>query len=305
MGVSSEHKSKLSLLVTDSGLGGFSVFSDIAGQLEASSPWQNVDLTYFNAWPSPHKGYNHFPTPEKRAQIFNNAMEAMMAFSPEKILIACNTLSVIYPKTEFSKTTDIPVEGIVDHGVTMMTERLNSDQDSRAVIFGTPTTIKARSHETGLIDSGIDRNRIINIACTNLAGFIEREPFSNTVGELIDTFVKEASDRLADFSGPVYAALCCTHFGYRQSLFQEAFEKYYPGKVTLLNPNVRMAQEALSQAGSKENQEKTQLNLKVVSQAVWSDEQIEGCLKLLANCSGSVKTALRNYEQNTHLFSVD
>ncbi len=45
--------SEASILVTDSGLGGLSVFNRIASQLADNSVWPGVDLTYFNAWPAP------------------------------------------------------------------------------------------------------------------------------------------------------------------------------------------------------------------------------------------------------------
>ena len=230
-----------SILVTDSGLGGLSVFNDIARRLEKESPWEQVRLTYVNAWPAPHRGYNHYPTPEKKAEVFNNAMEAMAAYEPDRILIACNTLSVVYTETRFARTTRIPVEGIVDHGVRMLHKRLDADPGSKAVIFGTPTTAEARSHEKGLVDLGTDKNRIITVACTNLAGYIEREPFSTKVADTIEGFVKETADRLNGSGGRVYAGLCCTHFGYRKALFSQAFQNHFKGCAALLNPSERMA----------------------------------------------------------------
>ncbi|WP_300455325.1 hypothetical protein [Desulfobacula sp.] len=293
-----------SILVTDSGLGGLSVFNDIANQLEQNSPWEKVNLTYFNAWPAPHRGYNHFDTWEKRAQIFNNAMNAMTVYHPDQILIACNTLSVIYPHTRFSRTTDINVEGIVDHGVQMMVEKLRADPEGIAVVFGTPTTTTAKSHESRLVDLGISNDRIINIGCTNLAGYIEREPFSDRVGQMIQTFVKQAVSELGRFTGHVYGALCCTHFGYRQALFSKAFSTFFKGTVTLLNPNVRMAEQVL-----KPDNQKTfftpDIKTHIVSQAVWGKEQMDAYLRLLTDISPRTRAALIQYEQNNNLFSVD
>lgn len=304
MNDSSQTPPRHSILVTDSGLGGMSVFNELAKRFSVSSPWREVELVYFNAWPAPHKGYNHYKTPEKRVGVFNNAMNAMAVFSPDSILIACNTLSVIYPETAFSRTTDIRVEGIVDHGVKMLHHGLSSDPESKAVVLGTPTTIATRSHEKGLLDLGVAQERILNIACTNLAGFIEREPFGTAVAELIDTYAKETSERLGNFKGSIFAGLCCTHFGYRQDLFQAAFDKHYPGRVTFLNPNIRMAEQA-GTTKEPEEQPGAKLTLKIESQAVWNRAQIEGCLDLLPGCPDTVKTALRDYKQDSHLFSVD
>lgn len=293
-----------SVLVTDSGLGGLSVFNEIANRLDQGSPWQKVKLIYFNAWPAPHRGYNHFNSEEKRTRVFNSALNAMAEFEPDCILIACNTLSVIYPNTEFAKLSDIPVEGIVDHGVRMVYEKLVADPDSMAVILGTPTTIEARSHEDALIRRGIDKDRIINIGCTNLAGWIEREPFSTTVNEMIRQFVNETAGELGNFSGNLYAALCCTHFGYRQKQFAQAFAESVSAKVTILDPNLRMAQQLFAST-DKSTLLPAQTEQHIVSKAVWAQEQVGAYLDLLQDISPATQDALRNYQLDQQLFSVD
>lgn len=293
-----------SILITDSGLGGLSVFNDIANHLENGSPWEKVKLVYFNAWPAPHRGYNHFDTPEKRAVIFNNALNAMDEYHPDLILIACNTLSVIYPHTQFFKSSNTLVDGIVDHGVEMMVEKLKADPKGVAVIFGTPTTIDAKSHETKLIRLGIEKDRIVNIGCTNLAGWIEREPFSETVGQMINTFVEQAAKRLGSFTGNVYAALCCTHFGYRQALFEQAFTQFITGKVTILNPNIQMAQQ-MFKSGDQTRFFPTKIDMQIVSKAVWEEGLLDAYEKLLTHISPATRDALRHYKRDDNLFSVD
>ena len=293
-----------SILVTDSGLGGLSVFNDIANGLTQGSPWQKVKLVYFNAWPAPHRGYNHFETQAKKARIFDNALKAMAGFDPDLILIACNTLSVIYPHTQFSQSTKVQIDGIVDHGIQMINEKLKKDLDSVAIILGTPTTIAARSHENELLRLGIAQDRIITVGCTNLAGWIEREPFSATVSEMIHKFVKEAATELGNFHGKVYAALCCTHFGYREALFKQAFVKYIPADVTILNPNTRMAQQVfVSQDITKTFA--AEIKMRIVSKAEWSDDQVSSYLKLLPNISTATQYALKNYLLDQQLFAVE
>ena len=293
-----------SILVTDSGLGGLSVFNAIANRLAQGSPWKSVRLVYFNAWPAPHRGYNHFKTKAKRARIFNNALYAMLDYTPDLILIACNTLSVIYPHTEFSRSTHTAVEGIVNHGVQMLYENLVADPNSKAVILGTPTTIAAKSHETALIRLGIAAERIVPIGCTNLAGWIEREPFSTTVNEMIRDNVKAIREKLGNFNGNVYAALCCTHFGYRQERFEHAFDEFVDPTVTLLDPNIRMAEQVFA-LDNPSRSFPTTIETQIVSKAVWTDEQVDAYLKLLPDISIATRHALQNYELDHQLFSVD
>ena len=51
-------KKHLTVLVTDSGLGGMAIFAEIAARLKTASVFPKVSLIYYNAWPEQHRGYN-------------------------------------------------------------------------------------------------------------------------------------------------------------------------------------------------------------------------------------------------------
>ena len=51
----------------------------------------------------------------------------MAPYKVDIILIACNTLSVIYAETDFSKTCPIPVMSIVDFGVNIIAEKMHAN----------------------------------------------------------------------------------------------------------------------------------------------------------------------------------
>ena len=290
------------LLITDSGLGGLSVFTEIANQLKTGSPWKMVNLIYFNAWPESHRGYNHFPDMATRARVFHNAMNAMADYKPHRIFIACNTLSVIYPETPFSRETDIEVTGIVADGAEMIHEQMIQTPDSRVIIFGTPTTTSARSHEMRLKEMGIQGNRIYNQGCVDLAGKIERNPFSDIVPEMIDDNVRQAAEKMGNTGSRVFAALCCTHFGYCRNLFIEAMKKHITRDVVILNPNEAMARRALKQ--EKAVTDHPQINFHIVSRIPWEDTRIKAYSRLLEKISPETVTALGQYELNPTLFSV-
>ncbi len=361
---------KKTILVTDSGLGGLSVFADIVDHVlttykpsvtsSTSGPAEKegstitapsatpstsrsipaasdsatvshgagladeISMIYFNAWPEESRGYNHFPSKAHQADIFNNAMHAMGKFHPDMILIACNTLSVVYPNTPFSQQTAIPVIGIVDHGVEMIFETLTKTPDSAVIVFGTPTTTNARSHADALIQKGIPEDRIINQGCIDLAGKIERNPFSETVQTMIRENVLQAAgkikaseSRIGRPFSTVYAALCCTHFGYRRELFIKEIKAEITDNVAILNPNERMADRAIAASFSGDvspseetpfsppaSQFKT-VDLQVVSRVTWGQEKIDAYTRLFQERSPEVVTALLNHELNPGLFSVE
>lgn len=308
-------RDKKMILVTDSGLGGLSVFARIASDLAQASPWPDLDMIYFNAWPRADRGYNHFSTMDQRAGVFNNALYAMEEFKPDMILIACNTLSVIYPFTRFSRITDTQVIGIVDQGVDLIRESLITFPDSRAIIFGTPTTIREASHFNALVKSGISEDRLVAQACTDLAGKIERNPYHPELPEMVGRFADQAlADQvLADqsLSGrgrktgkTIFAALCCTHFGYCRDLFYTALSERFDGDVRILNPNETMAA-GVTDFSKKEKRFAPAIHMKIISRVAWESGRISAYTKMLGEKFPDVVTALQTYELIPGLFDAE
>lgn len=288
------------ILVTDSGLGGLSVFSGLVEALSGDARYRRVKLIYFNAWPHQYKGYNHYPNREDRAAVFHNALTAMAGFRPDHIYIACNTLSVIYPFTRFAAETRIPVTGIVDHGVDLVYQALKKDPDASAVIFGTPTTAGENTHKTALVNQGIDPKRVVVQGCLNLAGKIERDPFGDEVAGMIDENARAASKQLSDRSGRIYAALCCTHFGYRSELFREALARHANTEAAILNPNDEMVARACAgrdSGGSPETE------THIYSRVAWEGSRIQAYDRLITPASPDTVAALKRYTLDKNLFT--
>ncbi|MEN8210078.1 MAG: hypothetical protein ABFR31_00050 [Thermodesulfobacteriota bacterium] len=291
------------ILVTDSGLGGLSVFAQIANHLKKKSPWQEVSMVYFNSWPEQDGGYNFFKSMDQRAEVFNNALNAMDEYQPDMILIACNTLSVIYPFTSYSQSPKARVAGIVDHGVLLIHENLVKDPDSSVIIFGTDTTISEKSHQKQLVKMGVDPARIINQGCGYLPGEIEGNPFSTSLPKIIEANVKKAVSKMNKPVGKVYAALCCTHFGYCKDLFHKSLSRYVNGDIIILNPNERMAEHAV-QGHDIKNTFSCDINMHVVSKVFWETETINAYVRLMKNISPETAKALAGYERNIDLFKA-
>jgi glutamate racemase len=295
-------KRQITLVVTDSGLGGLSVCAGMAARFADDARYDHVHLVYFNAWPEQGKGYRHYPDPGARAKVFDNALAAMANYTPDHIFIACNTLSVIYPFTQFAKKTTIPVTGIVDHGVQMIHDKLIRDTSACAVIFATPITIHENSHKKALVEQGIAPERIITQGYLGLAGKIERAPFSNAVKTLIDEFAAQAAQNLKNAGPTVYAGLCCTHFGYCKDMFKDALASHSGRKVESLNPNEAMVNDAcqgIISGGS------TRISIDIVSRVSWKPEGIQAYARLLSKVSPDVVKALKNYRLDRNLFSVE
>ena len=295
-------KDTLSIVIADSGMGGLSICADIVNGLKASRSCRTFSLIYFNAWPEQDRGYNLLPGMAERVRVFDRALGAMLRFQPDRVLIACNTLSAIYPHTPFSRQAPVQVVGIIDFGVDLMHAYLSARADSRVIILGTPATIEADAHRARLVERGIDAERILCQPCDRLAGEIEKDPEGATVRAMVESCIRQAAERVPDRRGPVAAALCCTHYGYSQRVFEAALQSVFEGPITILNPNKAMSDAMLADFAPR-GQKDVRIDLKVVSRIVWSDEKIEAIARLLEAVSPLTAGALRQYRHDPDLFT--
>lgn len=293
---------KLSIVIVDSGMGGLSICADIANEFKDRRSFGQVDLTYFNAWPEQNRGYNSLPDTAERIRVFNAALVAIEKLNPDLILIACNTLSILYPQTPFAGTTDVPVVGIVDFGVQMVYEHMVATPDSQAIILGTLTTVTSETHKKGLIEKGIAPERIIGQPCDQLATRIESGPGEEAVGQMMDGFLTEAAAKIDRNDAPVYAVFCCTHFEYAWDLFDHWLGHHIGDNVTILNPNTAMSSYVLDQYPEGRVAE-TNVTLTVLSRITWHDNKVIAIAEALSTVSPLTAEALKNYRQDPELFT--
>ena len=295
-------KGSLSLVITDSGLGGLSICADIVSGLQERRAYRSVSVTYFNAWPEQGRGYNLLPGMAERIRVFDRALDAMLRFRPDRILIACNTLSALYPETAFGRKAPVPVTDIIGYGVEQIHAYLTKRADGRVILLGTPTTIEAGTHRSRLIEKGIDAGRIVCQPCDRLAGEIEKAPEGATVRAMIEDCVGRAAGRLPDRRLPVAAALCCTHYGYSRRLFEAALRARFGGPVAILDPNRAMSEALLADLPRRSGGD-VRVDLEVVSRIVWSEEKIGAIARLLEAASPLTASALRQYRHDPELFT--
>jgi glutamate racemase len=233
------------VVITDSGLGGLAVCAALEQGLRAARVPGGIRLTYVNAWPFEDRGYNDLPDVAARARVFDSALGRMAAMRPDRIVIACNTLSILYPHTDFSRAAEMPVLGIVDAGVDLFTERLRDDPGSSIVLTGTKTTIESGAHRDLLAARGIDRARIASVSCHGLAAAIERDVDGPRTAELLDACAARAAGA-APPGSTLYLGLCCTHYGYVAGRFVEALAAKTGRLVRPLDPNERLVERLLA-----------------------------------------------------------
>lgn len=297
------YKERINLLVTDSGLGGLSICAEMINNLIRGRGVGDLTVVYFNAWPLPNKGYNDLGDDSERIRVFGSAVSAMNQYDPDLICIACNTLSVIFHQGNLTTRVQAPVVDIIDFGVEMIADKLNRQPDSIALILGTQTTISSSTHKKQLAKRGFFGDRIAQQDCHGLAGAIERDPNSQEVEWLVNQFMAKAAASLSPGTEHIYAALCCTHYGYCQALIRRTLARLTGAKVDIINPNQAMSDHSYF-TQKKDRFSAVNVKVKVVSRVPFSQGKIEAISKLIECVSPQTAQALRDYELISDLFEA-
>lgn len=296
-------KRHITILVTDSGLGGLSICAGLVNHLIRQGAGRELSVIYFNAWPLQDKGYNDLGGDRERIRVFGNAVSAMNRYNPDLILIACNTLSVVFHQGGLAGKVTAPVVDIINFGVDMIFDKLNRHRGSTVLILGTKTTVSSQAHKKRLIERGVSGNRIVQQNCHGLAGAIERDPDSPEVKSLVDQFMAQAAAGLAPGTKHLFAALCCTHYGYCQAFIRKALARHTGAEVDIINPNQAMSDQ-VSFGHNRGRSPSVNLEVKVVSRVRLSPQKIDSISTCIERVSPHTAQALRHYIRLPDLFEV-
>lgn len=297
-------KQDVTILVTDSGLGGLSVAAELAARLPESGVFRQARIVFYNAL-FDKTGYNGLDSEAEKVRIFNAVLKAMnKKYRPDILLIACNTLSVLYDLTAFSRQAPFPTVGIVETGVDLISRQFEKTPEATVIIFGTKTTIESEAHKKALMARDIPAERIVGQACHKLAGAIERGVDSEETVGYIHQFVREALTQVKDTDHLIFGSFNCTHYGYARKQFAEAFAEAGLPNIILLDPNPQMI-DFLFRPSSLRKYPKTEVTVKVVSKLEITDQVKASLSPLLRTISPGTADALQNYTFDPNLFKVE
>lgn len=294
----------VTIVVTDSGLGGLSVAADLAARLPASGLVRSARIVFVNALLDDAIGYNDLKDEADKVRVFDAALAAMESrYRPDLVLVACNTLSVFYDKTEHARRGKTETVSIVPMGVDLIERALKEAPDATAVIFATKGTIDSGTHRRLLLGKGVPDTKIVGQPCPKLTGAIERGAHSEETAGRIRGFVEEAITRLPEKKGPLVVSLNCTHFGYARPLWEETFEKLgFPG-VKVLDPNPLMTDLVLRE-GAPRRYPETKVTVEVVSKTPITPDVKAALGALLRTTSPATADALEHWTHAPDLFHV-
>ena len=295
-------KNEVTIVIVDSGLGGLSILADAVERSKNWKTFQKINFIFFNALFSNQGGYNTLKTQQEKVNIFDSAMNSLEnKFNPDLILLGCNTLSALYDETAFSRRTRIPVMGIIDAGVDLISDFLKTYPESKIILFATQTTVAQNTHKNQLLKKGFLHERIIYQACPELARYIESDHKGDDTNMLILAYVDEALQKTTDRNAPLLVSLNCTHYGYSMELWKNAFHSLGVKPLAFLNPNAKM-NDFLFRAPYQNRFKNTDTSVRVVSMVEIGKNKIDSLGSFLYPLSPQTVKALRKYEWKQDLF---
>jgi glutamate racemase len=295
------------IVLTDSGLGGLAVCAGLEDAVRRAGPPADLRLTYVNAWPEAERGYNDFPEVTTRAAVFDRALAAIDALGPDLIVIACNTLSILYEATAHRRAAAVPALGIIDAGVAMFAEALRARPEAALVLTGTRTTIQSGVHAEALRARGVAAERVGAASCHGLAGAIENGPASERTAGLIAQCARNASDA-APPGTPLLLGLCCTHYGFVADGLRADVARASGRDVEVLDPNRALVHDLLPRAlgaaafTADRRPPTTPVPVRMLSKVALSSEKRDGVAALLHAISPATARALRECDERPALF---
>lgn len=287
-------------MITDSGLGGLSVCAGLENALLDRDLGYGVEILYVNATPDDRLGYNALGSQQERIDLFNAFLKASYArFLPDKIAIACNTLSVIYEQTDFAGQDLVEVKGIVDAGIEILQASLEAQSDHHLIIFATETTTEANTYPASL---SIEPTRISAQACPELAHAISVDASGEMCHRLLSGYVDQALQRLPRIPDKALVFLGCTHYGYQAEVFR-ALIKDQGSSATLLNPNDRLVDQLITQFEGVTPLSTSPLEVRLLSRYPIPAAEIDSMRSYLKGSAPLTLSALQNHQVVPDLFA--
>ena len=203
------HKDAIGIF--DSGIGGLTVASEIAQQLEAE------DLIYLGDTARLPYGTR---SPATVARYAEKAAGALLKYPIKALVVACNTASA-YALEHLTESTDVPVLGVIRPGARAA---VASDHGGKIGIAGTAGTIASGAYQEAIhdLDPAIKTIPMPWPLLVSLAeeGWIDNQVARLTLATYLESFVEAQVGAIV---------LGCTHYPVFKNTIREVLAKDFGG----------------------------------------------------------------------------
>jgi len=196
----------------DSGVGGFSVLSEVQRRAPELDKLYLADTAHFPFGPRPG---------EEILAIVTAAVRFLQSKGAEALVLACNSSSSVVEGLSFP----IPVIGLIEHGAKAA---ISATRSGRIGVIATEGTIRSGSYDRWLYRLGGPSIYVRSVATPLLAPLVES---GRTVGRAALAIVFSQLSPLLEEDIDVLL-LGCTHYPFLNHLFREIL----PEGVTLVDP---------------------------------------------------------------------
>ncbi len=196
---------KMSIGIFDSGIGGLTVFKEVAKE------FPQADIYYLGD--TARVPYGN----KSRETVIRYSLECanyLLGFGIDALIIACNTASS-YALNILQENLDIPVMGVVEPGVELATRYT---KNRKIGVIGTQATVKSNSYKFSIEKKG--DFQVFQKACPLLVPLVEEGMINHkitkmVIKEYLEDLVREGIDTLI---------LGCTHY----PLLKDCIQQIYP-----------------------------------------------------------------------------
>ena len=214
----------------------------------SSGKRSGLKLVYVNAVPRDGYGYNDMPSWKERILVFGRILEEIHSrYQPDRIFVACGSLSALLEKLPFGQDHPGKLQGIDVLSRQMLEDAMENYPGSPVFVFAAPTTISEKLYGKDTIKSADSKLKIYGQPCPGLASLISSDSEGAKVEDAVREFCREALARWdgsrADSSegGPI-VFLGCTHYSFRAESFVKAFASLGYPEIQLIDPNPAAAE---------------------------------------------------------------
>jgi glutamate racemase len=220
------------ILIFDSGLGGLTVFREVAKARPDAHYVYVADDAFFP--------YGNHGEDELVARVGALMGELIAAHRPDLVVIACNTASTLvlpHLRTRFS----VPFVGTVP----AIKPACAASRTKRVAVLGTEATV-SREYTRALIRDFANGSDVVLVGSARLARFAEDELRGAPIAD--ELIAREITPCFADADGrrTDTVVLACTHY----PLLLDRFERLAPWPVTFVDPAPAIARRVVGLIGS-------------------------------------------------------